>query len=184
MKVTFIDKNILGEQAIAQCSSICYNSNPKDLDRISRLKEMKHLATFRFAYATILVEDISRACSHQLVRHPHLSYLQESQRYVNQEQCDYIVPDDVTREQVALMGSLYSQARLIYKQLISAGMKKEDARFVLPQGSTTRMYITGNLQAWCDFLEKRLDKHSQWEIRAVAEEIHKHFKQQFPKVFA
>lgn len=57
------------------------------------------------------------------------------------------------------------------------------ARYFLPQGSTTRMYVTGNFQAWADFLKNRLDKAAQWEIREVAQEIQRRLARVAPNVF-
>ena len=59
----------------------------------------------------------------------------------------------------------------LYKELIENGTKKEDARFVLPEATTTELIVTGNFQAWLDFIQLRADKHAQWEIREVARTI-------------
>jgi thymidylate synthase (FAD) len=59
----------------------------------------------------------------------------------------------------------------MYERLIKEGVKKEDARFVLPEATTTELVVTGNFQAWIDFIKLRADKHAQWEIREVARTI-------------
>ena len=59
----------------------------------------------------------------------------------------------------------------LYKHLLSRGVKKEDARFVLPEATTTELIVTGNFQAWIDFIKLRADTHAQWEVREVAKTI-------------
>ena len=61
-----------------------------------------------------------------------------------------------------------------YQELLALGVKREDARFVLPEGTQTELIVTGNLQAWLDFVKLRADKHAQWEIRRVAKIINNH----------
>ena len=65
----------------------------------------------------------------------------------------------------------YLECLDLYKRLLDDGVKKEDARFVLPEATTTELVVTGNFQAWLDFIKLRADSHAQWEIRAVAKEI-------------
>ena len=108
---------------------------------------VKHLATLRFAYATFKVSNISRACSHQLVRHPHLSYLQRSQRYCNDAESGFVLPDSLADNQV-VFEKLLADSLKVYKELIDYGVPKGDARYVLPQAASTELYVTGNFQAW------------------------------------
>lgn len=187
MLVGMTDHTTDPERTIARCAAICYDSATDDAAlerRIKSLMKMRHLATLRFAYATFRVSGISRACSHQLVRHPHLSYLQRSQRYCNDATADIVIPDswDALQIPTAALG-IIAQAFAMYDKLIEAGIPKGDARYILPQMTATEVYVTGNLQAWHDFLSKRLDKSAQWEIRAVAEAIHEQLVVIAPNVF-
>lgn len=156
---------------IGRCAGICYNSSLEPSACVKRAvscKDKGHLATLRFAHATFHVSGISRACSHQFVRSKHLDFLQRSQRYCSEQDTSFVYPG--TQEDFKISG-LYQRAMSVYKELIAAGVKKEDARFVLPEGTTTELVVVGNLQAWLDFVRLRADKHAQWEIRAVAREI-------------
>jgi thymidylate synthase (FAD) len=118
-----------------------------------------------------------------MVRSKHLDFLQESQRYVEQGDVECIVPSGLTKPVEALYREAINHAQQAYKLLRHYGVKKEDARLVLPEASTTRLYVTGNFQAWRDFLRLRTEKHAQWEIRRVAELIGKELYLIAPNVF-
>jgi thymidylate synthase (FAD) len=158
-------------QRIGRYAGICYNSSLDPTACIKRAiscKDKGHLATLRFAFATFRVSGISRVCSHQFVRSKHLDFLQRSQRYCEEDVPKFVYPGTASDTHIS---SLYQTAYRVYQDLIKAGVKKEDARFVLPEGTQTELIVTGNLQAWLDFIKLRADKHAQWEIRAVAKEI-------------
>ena len=187
MKVTLTDHTTNPEFKIAQCAAICYDADTSDdacKRRMEKLMNVKHLATLRFAYATFHVSGISRACSHQLVRHPHLSYLQRSQRYCNDTEQEWVAPDSINDD---ILNGEWDNARtacqIAYDTAIAAGVPKGDARYILPQAVTTELYISGNFQAWYDFLINRLDKSAQWEIRQVAERIRDELVGIAPNVF-
>jgi thymidylate synthase (FAD) len=74
-------------------------------------------------------------------------------------------------------------ATLKYRELIQEGVKKEDARLVLPEFSRTSLLVVGNFQAWVDFIRLRATKEAQWEIRAVAEEIKAQLMTIAPNIF-
>ena len=192
MSVELLDYTADAEYKIGLYAAECYDSN-KDRDaclrRAKACKDSGHLATLRFAYATFKVSNISRVCSHQLVRHAHLSYLQKSQRYVKEEEVIYLDPISVNtlpQNLEARWKTLQDSSEELYLRLVNDKiMKKEDARFILPQGCSTSMIVTGNLQAWLDFVNLRTDKHAQWEIREVALEIQKLLREHVaPSIFA
>lgn len=192
MAVELLDYTQDAEYKIGLFAAECYDSN-KDRDaclrRAKACKDSGHLATLRFATATFHVKGISRVCSHQLVRHAHLSYLQKSQRYVKEEEVVYLDPISVNtlpQNLEAWWKTLQDSSEELYLRLVNDKiMKKEDARFILPQGCSTSMIVTGNLQAWLDFVNLRTDKHAQWEIREVALEIQKLLREHVaPSVFA
>lgn len=185
MNITLIDHTQNPEELIGRFSAICYDS---DTSRDACIKRTKHcvskghLATLRFAYATFKVEGISRACSHQLVRSKHLDYLQESQRYIKQTKPDFVVPNVYLEDQF-IIDTHYKLSIEIYNKLLENGVRKEDARFVLPSGVTTSLIVTGNFQAWLDFIRLRSGPEAQWEIRKVALEIKKQLMEIAPNVF-
>ncbi len=188
MRVTLLDHTIEPEYKVGHAAAICYDSDTSPdacLRRVKRVTEKGHLATLRFAYATFNVSGISRVCSHQLVRHVHLSYLQRSQRYCSELEIGFVYPRHPEKDGV-LQGEIakhYLDSRELYARMLQAGYKKGEARYVLPQASTTELNISGNLQSWRDFLKLRTDKSAQWEIREVAEEIKKQLGIIAPQIF-
>jgi thymidylate synthase (FAD) len=168
---------------IGDCAGICYNSKREvgaNIKRAISCKDKGHLATLRFAHATFHISGISRICSHQFVRSKHLDFLQRSQRYCEESVPKFVYPG--TRMDTRI-SSAYQSAYAAYEELIAAGIKKEDARFVLPEGTCTELIVTGNLQAWLDFIELRADTHAQWEIRAVAKAINNILAGELPGLF-
>lgn len=183
MEVLMVDHTENPERRISTYAAICYAADLSEAAcdrRINKLLDLNHLATLRFASATFLLSDISRACSHQIVRAKHLDFLQESQRYVKQHGASFVYPGT---EHDGKISGAYQIAQRIYDELIASGVRKEDARYVLPNGITTELYVTGNFQAWKDFLRNRQDKSAQWEARSVANEIAKHLYSIAPTIF-
>jgi flavin-dependent thymidylate synthase len=124
--------------------------------------------------ATFLFEGISRTCTHQLVRHRLASFSQESQRYVDLSKGEWkaIVPDAVAShpEAMAELDEFWRVAEEKYARLRSLGIRKEDARFLLPNAAETRIVTTMNFEAWSHFLWLRaVDKAAQWEIREMGQ---------------
>ena len=171
VELKFITPNAL--QQIGEYAGICYNSSLDEeacVKRAVSCKDKGHLATLRFAHATFHVSGISRACSHQFVRSKHLDFLQRSQRYCREDGTDFVFPH-LNKDQSFDVALHYEYCLQMYERLIKEGVKKEDARFVLPEATTTELVVTGNFQAWIDFIKLRADKHAQWEIREVARTI-------------
>lgn len=168
---------------IGRCAAICYGSSTKPeacVKRAIACKDKGHLATLRFAHAVFHVSGISRICSHQFVRSKHLDFLQRSQRYCEEDIPKFIYPGTKLDTRIS---SAYQSAYAAYEELIAAGIKKEDARFVLPEGFTTELVVVGNLQAWLDFIKLRADVHAQKEIRTVAKTINNILSEKLPGLF-
>jgi len=168
MKVTldYITPNSL--ETIGRYAGICYNSSQEKSACVKRAiscKDKGHLATLRFAHATFIISGISRICSHQMVRSKHLDFLQRSQRYCDESETSFVFPGTTMDTRIS---SAYQSAMARYQELRADGVSKEDARFVLPEGTQTELIVTGNLQAWLDFVKLRADTHAQREIRTVA----------------
>ena len=190
MQVELLDYTQDPEYKIGLFAAECYDSK-KDREscirRVKHCKESGHLATLRFAYATFQVKGISRVCSHQLVRHAHLSYLQRSQRYVFEKEVKFVNPESLETIPAAKLEKwkeLQLNAEELYLDLVnSKEMKKEDARFILPQACDTAIVITGNFQAWLDFIKLRATSHAQKEIREVAYAIKDELEEIAPNIF-
>ena len=190
MKVTLIDHTFNPEVMIGRAAAICYDSDTSEdasIRRAAKCKDSGHLATLRFAYASFNVSGISRVCSHQIVRMAHAGILQRSQRYVKESFVEYIDPPALSdcdlNDQIEWTQIQIRAERLYLKLLETKQMKKEDARYILPQGCSTEMNLCLNFQGWRDFLRNRNDKHAQWEVRSVAEEIQNHLHNIAPNIF-
>lgn len=155
------------------CSSfagLCYGKQDSSAKRLERCYKSGHMGIFEHASVSFMIEGISRACSHQLVRHRMASYNQVSQRYCKMGE-DYaqVVPESIEAHG---MGEAYGLCALVcvatYHSMLEAGVPAEDARYILPQGGVTSLVVTMNLRELFHFLELRTDVHAQWEIRDVA----------------
>ena len=189
MKVTLVQNTPNPEEHIGLLAGICYGKTGEQspeqcIKRAYHCVTKGHLSTLRFAHATFLVEDISRICSHQFVRSKHLDFLQRSQRYCNEGEIESVMPDSIMSSKYHIdVWEIQNHAKWLYDKLIADGFKKEDARFILPQGTTTELLAVGNFQAWYDFIKLRSGKEVQWEIRAVAHEINRQLHSIAPNIF-
>lgn len=189
MIVTLTDHTLNPEVTVGSNAAICYDSRTDTescLRRAENCKNQGHMATLRFAYATFNISGISRVCSHQLVRVAHAGILQRSQRYVKESCVEYVNPpalESMPSHLKAAWKLIQADAEAVYLRMIEEGMRKEDARYILPQACQTELNICMNFQGWRDFLKNRTDKHAQWEIRTVALEIQSHLNFIAPRLF-
>jgi len=174
----------------------CYKSEDKicegsDKKLIKTILDSHHYSTIEHQSITIRVI-CSRACLAQWTRHRLMSYSVESQRYVNYSrdkfggEIVFIKPRNyytMNTVQKALWDMAMEDCESRYLQLISEGLKPQDARQVLNNAVKTEMVVTGNLRVWRDFLAKRTEKAAQDEIRYLATEILKEFKSKIPVIF-
>lgn len=174
------------ENFIGEMAGICYDADlapERNIKRAIKCADDGHLATLRFAHAVFNVSGISRACSHQFVRSKHLDFLQRSQRYCKEIDSEVTIPKGMSLHQETLYFNAIDTAEEYYRSLLESGMKKEDARFVLPEATHTELNVVGNLQAWKDFIRLRADKAAQWEIRLVAMHINNSLNEHCPNLF-
>ena len=190
MKVTLLDSTLDPERKIGEMSAICYDSDTSPdacLRRAKKCKDSGHLATLRFAYATFNVQGISRVCSHQIVRMAHAGILQRSQRYVKESSVEFIDPPELQNCGEWFINAWHkvqADAEALYLHAVDNKlMKKEDARYILPQGCETQLNLCLNFQGWRDFIKNRNDKHAQWEVRDVAAEIKRQLGEISPNIF-
>jgi len=173
IKVKLVSHTPLPEEVIAEAIRACYNSSAKAENLIENCIANGHESVLEHAIATFEITGVSRALTHQLVRHRIASYTQESQRYVKQSEFKYIVPPSVLvkngfyEKYVNLMADIEK----LYCKMISAGIKKEDARYILPNAATTRIFVTMNFRSLRHFIKLRIHKSAQWEIRSLAKEM-------------
>jgi len=197
IKVTLISHTNEPEQTITAAIRQCYSSKggaelkkktKQEVVRrlIKQIISSGHTSTIEHASFTFAVEGVSRALTHQLVRHRLASYSQQSQRYVEAKNgLSYIIPPKVKSHRASL--ELYQQQIQAiynsYRQLIKQGIDKEDARYLLPNAVETKIIITMNARELLHFLEKRLCTRAQWEIRVLAHRMLQAVKKVAPTIF-
>ncbi|MBE0476185.1 MAG: FAD-dependent thymidylate synthase [Coriobacteriia bacterium] len=146
-----------------------------------------HLSALEHASHTFAIDGVSRALTHQLVRHRLASYNQQSQRYVSfaEEPC-FIMPPAVEADPEA--AERFEQATRAafraYRELLEGGVAAEDARYLLPNATETKIVVTMNVRELLHFFELRCCKRSQWEIRALALRMLELAEPTAPYVFA
>ena len=173
MKVTLTQSTPNPIQTIADIASICYDSDPKDpMKLVKHLYKNGHHSVFEHIYFTFKIEGISRACSHQLVRHRHCSFTQRSQRYCDENVVSFVQPKTVTEnDDTDLFEYAIGQTTRYYNTLVNRGIPKEDARYVLPNAWTTSLYLSCNLRELIHICNERLCSKAQWEIRQLVQEM-------------
>jgi thymidylate synthase (FAD) len=184
MRVQLLTHTPDPEQVVAAAARLCYSDASIDqlLERapeqapklLRKILDLGHLSVLEHASFTFGIEGISRACSHQLVRHRIASYSQQSQRYVSHEApFEAVLPESVAaRPELATRFRDHLQAtHELYRELLTAGIPAEDARFVLPNAAATKLVMTMNARELHHFFTLRCCRRAQWEIRAMAKEM-------------
>lgn len=184
MKVTLTQFTHDPVEAIEEAASNCYNSQPSNGRIMRACYNSGHHAVLEFADFTFHIEGISRALSHQLVRHRLASYAQRSQRYCSEDGFDYVTPSTIIRNTEALnkYNSFMDNCRKLYSELQSLGIPNEDARFILPNACETQIEVKMNLRELIHFMNERLCTRAQWEIRELAEEMRREVVIMFPEL--
>lgn len=178
------------EKLIEEAGRTCYLSLSKMTDEseknfIRSAIKRGHHSILEHASASFRILGASRAFTHQLVRHRIASYSQQSQRYVDEAEFNFIVPDDINASEKAL--AIYREhieyTRRAYTKLRELGIKKEDARFLLPNALESQIVFSANFRELRAVFNLRLDKSAQWEIRRVCMLMLKIMQEQAPSVF-
>jgi len=136
----------------------------------SEVAESEFLSHLSYTFA---VEGVSRASSHQLVRHRVASFSQQSQRHIQVKNLqDHIVtPINVAEKAGDEFKAFIEEASRAYQKLVAAGVPREDARFVLPNAIETSLIMTIDGRSLMHFFGIRLCNRAQWEVREMAQEI-------------
>jgi len=221
MKVELLAHTPEPEKLAATAAKLCYSSSDisslrdglteeKTASFIDMLVSIGHESIMEHASFTFGIEGISRACSHQLVRHRIASYSQKSQRYVNENDFEFITPpaiealpaanEEFNRIIAELTAGYKKVADLLTKkhtaELTAQGLDEktaaskarklanEDARFLLPNACETKIIVTMNVRSLFNFFRHRCCNRAQWEIRAVANEMLRLCLEVAPHIFA
>ena len=205
LKVLLLKHTPEPEAVVAMAARLCYS--PSDVEAlkdkvakkdqrnfVERLVKMGHMSPVEHVSFTFAIEGISRACSHQLVRHRLASFSQQSQRYVSEaEGFDYVIPPSIKNDGEAKKAFVKAMkdAQEVYndlrEKLGALGLKGEaanqDARFVLPNAAETKIMVTMNARELLHFFRVRCCNRAQWEIREMAELMLKRVKKAAPVIF-
>ena len=173
MKVTLIQSTPNPIETIAKIASVCYDSDPKDpMKLVKHLYKNGHHSCFEHIYFTWKIEGISRACSHQLVRHRMCSFTQRSQRYCSEEGYDFVNPiEDTDDVRHTVFYDMVCDNAADYAELQKLGLPNEDARYILPNACATELYLSCNLRELIHIANERLCVRAQWEIRELVCEM-------------
>lgn len=171
--------------AIEEAASNCYNSEATGDGKImNHCIKSGHTSVTEFCDFTFHIEGISRALSHQLVRHRMASYAQRSQRYCSEDGFEYVTPLTIKSKACGLTeyNKLMGKIQDIYEYLQGIGVPNEDARMVLPNACTTCIEVKMNLRALMNFMNERLCTCAQWEIRELAFEMRRVIVNKYPEL--
>ena len=197
MKVTLITHTPEPEKVIASAAKLCYSSS--DIESlmnglttekietfIKKLTDLGHQSPLEHCSFTFGIEGVSRALSHQLVRHRIASYSQKSQRYVKEGQFEYITPKTIEEDDILYLEyiKLMKNIQEFYNWAIKRDIPAEDARFALPNACETKLIMTMNIRTLLHFFDERCCNRAQWEIRQMADMMLDICKEIAPNIFA
>lgn len=213
MKVKILEHTPNPEKLISMAAKLCYSSasideigdnltDEKIKSFLDMLMNIGHESPIEHCSFTFAIEGISRACSHQLVRHRIASYSQKSQRYVSEAQFSYVIPPSIAnhpylRGQYELMmielqnNYDYMRNCLTTEIANDEGIDKkaaekranEDARFLLPNACETSIIVTMNIRSLFNFFRHRCCSRAQWEIRELATRMYEQCLEVSPTIF-
>jgi len=197
LNVKLLEHTPKPERTIATAARICYspidadelfeNLSDEEVEKLVKLIiKSGHLSAVEHAVFTFAIDGISRACSHQLVRHRLASFNQQSQRYVKYlKDLSFITPPSIEENSSAKekFDKINGMALKIYQELLEEGVEAEDARYVLPNSAETKLVVTMNARELFHFFSLRCCNRAQWEIRGLALSMIKEAKKVAPLLF-
>lgn len=196
MKVKLINHTPEPDKTVAAAARLCYSpvgaqqimddfTQDSVRNFLQKLMDLGHWSPTEHVSFTFAVEGVSRAMTHQLVRHRIASYSQQSQRYVRLDNFDYVVPPSIEKDPRALelFNSTIEEIRRAYDKLAQV-VPPEDARYVLPNACETKIVLTFNCRSLYNFFEHRCCERAQWEIRRMANLMLAEVRKAAPLLFA
>ena len=202
MKVVLVRHTLSPEEVVALGARLCYSMARVDdllerveakdqTDFVHKIMSMGHDSVLEHASFTFGIEGVSRTLLAQITRHRVASFSVQSQRYVSYESgFGYIVPpkiealgEDAVAEFEQQMATIHQWYTDWQQKLGTGEGGNEDARFVLPGACETRMMVTMNVRELRHFFSLRMCSRAQWEIRALAAEMHRLCMEVAPTLF-
>jgi thymidylate synthase (FAD) len=207
LPVRWLGESTDGERLAEFAGRLCYMSQANPASRPTReylenIKRQRHGSVLEHANYSLLLEGVSRALTHELVRHrAGVAFSQLSQRYVDESHASFVVPPAILGDAVleSQWGSEMERAQTEYVTLVAAlmdryswvpdrvhrrKMAREAARGVLPNSTETKLVMTGNVRAWRTILELRAGEGADLEIRRLAVAILRILQQEAPGFFS
>jgi len=196
LNVTLLNFTPEPEKTVTLAARLCYSGDSipeleekvRSLSKekfLGKILKMGHLSVLEHVSFTFGAEGISRATSHQLVRHRLASYSQQSQRYVTNKRPEFVTPETISADPEKKKRFEAAVRRLykLYGELVDGGVPAEDARFLLPNAATTKIIITMNARELLHFYRLRCCERAQWEIRDMATRMLALAKREAPFIF-
>ena len=185
------------ERAVATAARLCYapvgakelmeTMSPERVQSVlTTIMKSGHFSTLEHVSYTFAVAGVSRALTHQLVRHRLASFNQQSQRYVKfTEGVNIIKPETVlsNKEANRVFDEALEAVLEGYQKLLDEGIPAEDARYLLPNAAETKIVITMNIRELLHFFSLRCCNRAQWEIREMAHRMLELVKPTAPYIF-
>ena len=197
MKVALINYTPDPDRTGAAAARLCYSAagaeelvekmSDEQVEKLlTKIVDMGHYSTLEHSSFTFAIEGVSRALTHQLVRHRIASYNQQSQRYVKESAFDYVIPPAIASnpEMKAKYIAHMATVQTFYNELLESGIHREDARYILPNGAETKIVVTMNARSLLHFFELRCCTRAQLEIRLLAEKMLAEVRKVAPVIFA
>jgi thymidylate synthase (FAD) len=200
------DTEVAGECLSEVAGRVCYMSFAKprpggNRTYLEHIREVGHGSVLEHAVWCLLITGVSRALTHELVRHRHFSYSQLSQRYVDESVAEYVEPDAIAADPelhrtwldavaqshqayVRLAEKLQEKFREEPDRTLRRKLARQAARSVLPNATETKIFVTGNARALRHFIELRASRHAEVEIRKLAVQVLRLMQNEAPNVFS
>lgn len=186
------------ERAVATAARLCYApvgaselmeslSEERIHKVLTTILESGHLSTLEHASYTFAIDGVSRALTHQLVRHRLASFNQQSQRYVKfTDGLQTIKPQSIADNPRAdeLFDAMVARTVEAYQEFLELGIPAEDARYILPNAAETKIVVTMNIRELLHFFSLRCCNRAQWEIRELAWKMLDAVRPTAPFIFA
>ena len=173
LKVRLIHYTTNPVSVIEEAASTCYDSSPTGGKIMNHCYKSGHHSVLEFADFTFKISGVSRALTHQLVRHRLASYAQRSQRYCKETGFEFVTPPSIENNPEASAVYLETMDYItnVYAKLLAMQIPGEDARMVLPNACCSEICVKMNLRTFMNFCNERLCSCAQWEIRRMAKQM-------------
>jgi thymidylate synthase (FAD) len=182
MKVHLMKHTAEPQRTCALAARLCYSgvgieelndrlSDEKVATLLADVIRSGHHSVLEHASFTFAIEGVSRALLAQLTRHRIASFSVQSQRYVKfKNDLEYVTPEKIAGDPALgpAFTNVIADIKKLYDRMLEAGIPAEDARYILPQASTTKIILTMNARELRHFFILRCCNRAQWEIRAMA----------------